>query len=110
MNRTPSADQLAQRGLKLSHLRLLAALADTGQISRDIILSTQSSFTPGYLMTGGQPYYATLFLPMFIHNEAFDRFLFGHAGAMLLILFLWLGMLLWIVYAVLGGWGYADDV
>ena len=33
MNRTPSADQLAQRGLKLSHLRLLAALADTGQIS-----------------------------------------------------------------------------
>ena len=77
---------------------------------RDIILSTQSSFTPGYLMTGGQPYYATLFLPMFIHNEAFDRFLFGHAGAMLLILFLWLGMLLWIVYQVLGGWGYADDV
>ena len=28
-----SADLLAQRGLKLSHLRLLAALADTGQIS-----------------------------------------------------------------------------
>ncbi|EKD61878.1 MAG: putative transcriptional regulator, lysR family, possibly activator of the expression of chvE protein, partial [uncultured bacterium] len=34
MHRTPSADQLAQRGLKLSHLRLLAALADTGQISQ----------------------------------------------------------------------------
>lgn len=34
MYRTPNAEQLAQRGLKLSHLRLLAALADTGQISQ----------------------------------------------------------------------------
>ena len=33
MNRTPSADQLAQRGLKLSHLRLLAALAETEQLT-----------------------------------------------------------------------------
>lgn len=29
----PSADHLLQRGLKLSHLRLLAALVDTGQIT-----------------------------------------------------------------------------
>lgn len=75
---------------------------------RDIILSTQNTFTPGYVMTGGKPYFATLFLPMFIHEEAFDRFLFGHAGAMLLIWFAWLGVLLWIVYEVLGGWGYDD--
>ena len=31
---TPSADHLLQRGLKLSHLRLLSALADTGQITQ----------------------------------------------------------------------------
>ena len=30
----PSADHLLQRGLKLSHLRLLAALAETGQITQ----------------------------------------------------------------------------
>jgi DNA-binding transcriptional LysR family regulator len=30
----PSADHLVQRGLKLSHLRLLAALADAGQITQ----------------------------------------------------------------------------
>ena len=33
MNLPQTADALAQRGLKLSHLRLMAALADTGQIS-----------------------------------------------------------------------------
>lgn len=33
MPKSLSADLLVQRGLKLSHLRLLAALADTGQIS-----------------------------------------------------------------------------
>lgn len=76
---------------------------------RDMILTTQSTFTPGYVMTGGRPYYATLFLPVFIHEEAFDRFLFGHAGAMLLIWFIWLGLLLWVLYELLGGWGYADE-
>ena len=33
MNTTPDSDHLLQRGLKLSHLRLLSALADTGQIT-----------------------------------------------------------------------------
>ena len=77
---------------------------------RDIILSTQSTFTPAWLMTRGGPYYATLFLPMFVYNEAFERFLFGHAAAMLLIMFLWIGALLWLLYEVVGGWGYDDDV
>ena len=39
-----------------------------------------------------------------------DRFLFGHAAAMLLIMFVWIGLLLWMLYEVVGGWGYADDV
>ena len=77
---------------------------------RDIILSTQNTFTPAWLMTEGGPYYATLFLPMFIYNEAFDRFLFGHAAAMLLVLFVWIGLLLWMLYEIVGGWGYAGDV
>ena len=47
---------------------------------RDIILSAQNTFTPAWLMTKGGPYYATLFLPMFIYNEAFDRFLLRPRG------------------------------
>jgi multiple sugar transport system permease protein len=53
---------------------------------RDVILSFQSSFTAAYLMTGGGPYYATLFLPLLVYEEAFDRLRFGQGAAMMLIL------------------------
>jgi multiple sugar transport system permease protein len=78
--------------------------------ARDIILSAQNTFSPAYLMTGGGPYYATLFIPLLIYEEAFDRFRFGEAALMLLLLFLWLGILLWLAFTFAGGWGYADDV
>jgi multiple sugar transport system permease protein len=34
-------------------------------------------------MTGG-PYYATMFLPLLIYEEAFDRFRFGTGSVMML--------------------------
>lgn len=77
---------------------------------RDIMLSAQSTFAPAYLMTGGDPYYATLFLPLHIYNEAFVYLRFGQATAMMLLLLLGVGLLLLLVYRTLGGWGYADDV
>ncbi|MBK9715357.1 MAG: sugar ABC transporter permease [Kouleothrix sp.] len=77
---------------------------------RDLLLSSQNTFTPAYLMTGGGPYYATLFMPLLIYEEAFNRFRFGEAATMLLLLLLWLGVVLWLTYETLGGWGYADDV
>ncbi len=52
---------------------------------RDLLLLTQQSFVPAYLMTGGGPYYATTTLPMLIYAEAFDRLRFGHGAAMLLL-------------------------
>jgi hypothetical protein len=36
---------------------------------------------------GGGPYYATLFMPLLIHEEAFDHLRFGDAAAMMLVLF-----------------------
>jgi len=53
---------------------------------RDVILSFQSSFSAAYLMTGGGPYYSTLFLPLLVYEEAFDRLRFGQGSAMMLIL------------------------
>jgi multiple sugar transport system permease protein len=76
---------------------------------RDIIMSAQNTFTPAYLMTGGGPYYATLFMPLLIYEEAFDRFRYGEAALMLLLLFVWLGLLLWLLFTLLGGWGYQDE-
>jgi multiple sugar transport system permease protein len=76
---------------------------------RDIILSAQSTFTPAYLMTGGGPYYATLFMPLLIYQSAFDRFRFGQGAAMMLLLFLSVGLLIVLVYLVMRAWGLTDE-
>jgi multiple sugar transport system permease protein len=76
---------------------------------RDITLSAQATFTPALLMTRGDPYYATLFMPLLIYEEAFDRFRFGQGSAMMLLLFAGVGALLVLVYHLVRGWGYADE-
>jgi ABC-type sugar transport system permease subunit len=77
---------------------------------RDIMLSAQGTFTPALIMTGGDPYYATLFLPLHIYNVAFGSLRFGQATAMMLLLLVGVGLLLLLVYYLLGGWGYDDDL
>jgi multiple sugar transport system permease protein len=77
---------------------------------RDIIVSAQSTFTPALLMTGGGPYYATLFVPLLMYETAFDRFRFGEGAAMTLLVFAGVGTLIWLTYRAVGGWGYEDEV
>jgi len=77
---------------------------------RDILLSAQSNFTSVYMMTEGGPGYATTMLPYLIYDEAFSHFRIGHAASMLLIMFMGIGVLLWLLYKTVGGWGYADEV
>lgn len=76
---------------------------------RDITLSAQSTFTPAYLMTDGGPYFSTLFMPLLIFDEAFERFRMGSGAAMMLVFFLGLGLLVLLIYFVVGGWGYDED-
>jgi multiple sugar transport system permease protein len=75
---------------------------------RDVILTFQYTFTPSFVMTGGDPYYATLFLPLLIFEEAFDRFRFGTGSAMMLIMFLTTLILLLVLFRLFKGWGYDD--
>lgn len=77
---------------------------------RDLIFSAQSSFVPALLMTGGEPYNATLFLPLLIYEEAFDRLRFGAAAAMQLLLLGWVALLIWLMHELAGGWGYLDEL
>ena len=49
---------------------------------RDVVLSFQWTFTPSFVMTGGDPYYATMFVPLLTYEEAFDRFRFGAGSAL----------------------------
>lgn len=73
---------------------------------RDVILTFQTTFTPAYVMTGGGPYYATLFLPLLIFEEAFDRLRFGIGSAMMLLMFLITLGLLFLLYGIFQGWGH----
>jgi multiple sugar transport system permease protein len=76
---------------------------------RDIILSAQSTFTPAFIMTAGGPYYATLFVPLLMYQEAFENLRFGQASAIMLLLLIAVGLLLLLVYHLVRGWGYSDE-
>ena len=77
---------------------------------RDVLLSAQNTFTPVYMMTEGGPGYATTLLPYLIYDEAFSHFRIGHAASMMVVMFMGIGLLLWLVYKIAGGWGYTDEI
>jgi multiple sugar transport system permease protein len=76
---------------------------------RDVIVMVQYTFAPSVVMTGGDPYYATLFLPLLIFEEAFDRFRFGAGSALMLVTFLLSVALIVASYVVFRWRGYAGD-
>lgn len=49
---------------------------------RDVILSLQVNFVPTYLLTDGAPNNATLFVPVYVFDQAFEFLGFGY-GAMI---------------------------
>ncbi len=93
------------RHLTLPLLRPWLALV----IVRDVILSFQYTFTPSIVMTGGDPYYATLFAPLLIYEEAFDRFRFGQGAVLMLLTFVVTAFLLYALYTLGKYWGYVDE-
>lgn len=77
---------------------------------RDVILSFQWTFTPSFVMTGGDPYYSTLFLPLLIYEEAFDRFRFGAGSALMLVTFVLSAAIIVGIYLLFRRRGYVSDV
>lgn len=76
---------------------------------RDTIMSFQNTFTPAYLMTGGDPYYATLFMPLLTYEEAFGGLRLGLGSALMLLTTLITALLIGVVYLLFRGRGYAGD-
>jgi multiple sugar transport system permease protein len=60
---------------------------------RDLIWSFQYTFVPAVLMTQGDPYHATLFLPYLIYEEVFENLRYGMGGAIMVVMFLLSGLL-----------------
>ena len=54
---------------------------------RDTALTLQSNFVPAYILTDGGPAYATLYLPIYIFDQAFEFLGFGY-GAMITLVVL----------------------
>ncbi len=60
---------------------------------RDILASLQATFTPTYILTYGGPYYATTFFPLLIYELSFDFIDYGLASALLVLMYLLMGLL-----------------
>jgi multiple sugar transport system permease protein len=76
---------------------------------RAVIVAFQWTFTPSLIMTGGDPYYATLFMPLIIYEEAFDRLRFGPGAAMMLIVVVMTLYFISTLYALFKTGGYSDE-
>lgn len=53
---------------------------------RDTVVMLQVSFVPAYLLTDGGPGNATLYLPVYIYDQAFEFFGFGYSAMVTLAL------------------------
>jgi len=53
---------------------------------RDTVLMLQASFVPAYLLTDGGPAGATLYLPIYIYDQAFEFLGFGYSAMITLAL------------------------
>jgi ABC-type sugar transport system permease subunit len=45
-----------------------------------------------------------------MYETAFDRFRFGMGAAIMVLVFLGVALLIWLLYAAVGGWGYDEEV
>ena len=53
---------------------------------RDTVLTLQVNFVPGYMLTDGGPANATLYLPLYIYDNAFEFARFGYGATITLVL------------------------
>jgi len=94
----------------LQHITLPLLLPWIALITfRAVIVAFQWTFAPSIIMTGGDPYYATLFMPLIIYEEAFDRLRFGPGAAMMLIVVVMTLYFISTLYALFKNGGYADE-
>lgn len=54
---------------------------------RTTVLTLQDNFSPAYIVTQGNPYYATYFLPLKIYVDSFQDFRFSYGSAMILVMY-----------------------
>jgi multiple sugar transport system permease protein len=76
---------------------------------RDLILSFHYPLIPSLLLTGGDPYRSTLFLPLLAVEEAFEHLRFGMGSAILLVMLVASVTLVLVLWALLRRWSFGDE-
>lgn len=79
---------------------------------RDTIFSFQANFVPALIVgKGGGPDYATMYLPMYIYNTAFNYLRFGYAASMTVVMYAITGLVLLLQYRLTHRWheGFGRD-
>jgi multiple sugar transport system permease protein len=109
VNAAAAADGSNARQI-LQHITLPLLLPWIALVTfRAVIVGFQWTFIPSIIMTGGDPYYATLFMPLLIYEEAFDRLRFGPGAAMLLVVVVTTLYFISTLYVLFKNGGYADE-
>lgn len=72
---------------------------------RDVVLTLQSNFVAGYLLTDGRPGNATLYLPVYIYDHAFEFSGFGYAAMLTLLLMATAAVLITTMALLARRWG-----
>lgn len=74
---------------------------------RDTVLSFQANFVPALIVgKGGGPDFATMYLPMYIYNTAFNYLRFGYAAALTTAMFAVTAFIVVLQYVVATRWGF----
>jgi ABC-type sugar transport system permease subunit len=91
------------------HTLILRLIAPTFLllVFRTTIVSLQDNFGPSYLVTQGNPYYATYFLPLKIFTEAFQNFRFSYGAALIWVMYAVTALLVLVQYLSTRKWGEA---
>lgn len=72
---------------------------------RDTVFSLQANFVPALIVGhGGDPDFATLYLPMYIYTVAFSYLRFGYAAALTLSMYAITGGVLWLQFRLARRW------
>lgn len=74
---------------------------------RTTVVTLQDNFAPAYIVTNGNPYYATYYLPLKIYINSFNDFRFSYGAAMIMILYAAAAIIVFAQYMSTRRWSLA---
>jgi multiple sugar transport system permease protein len=74
---------------------------------RTTVVTMQDNFSPAYIVTRGEPYYATYFLPYKIYIDSFNDFRFSYGAAMIMVMYAVTVLIVFVQYITTRRWSVA---